>query len=246
MLVSAKLWAPFCNLFLLAVSHAITHDAFCSIAHEDSQTDGSITDATSARELLFWLLHCPLHIADADLVFIFLFYFLFSLSTSSRTPWPLADLHAITVPQDPATLRKNTRDAAISLLACGVDPNRSILFQQSAVRNSARIVLAPLLLTHTLALSANPSHRCRSAGATRDNGLSHGSDFICGVQVVYHSELAWILGCLAQTGELNRMTQWKVKAALFRGSAHAALQAWEAHVPRTSTSHSRHARTRLK
>eukprot|EP00048_Salpingoeca_helianthica_P003247 m.65268 g.65268 ORF g.65268 m.65268 type:complete len:331 (+) comp12591_c0_seq2:27-1019(+) len=74
----------------------------------------------------------------------------------------VVDWHSITAPQNPAALRKNTRDAVISLLACGIDPKKSIIFQQSAVPQ--------------------------------------------------HTELAWILGTLTSTGDLNRMTQWKVKA----------------------------------
>ncbi len=45
----------------------------------------------------------------------------------------LADLHALTTIQDAATLRENTRNAAIDLLACGVDPERSIFYRQSDV-----------------------------------------------------------------------------------------------------------------
>lgn len=43
----------------------------------------------------------------------------------------IVDLHAITVPQDPATLRSRTLDMAMNVLAAGVDPERSILFVQS-------------------------------------------------------------------------------------------------------------------
>lgn len=47
----------------------------------------------------------------------------------------IVDLHALTVPQAPFMLRKNVRDMAICLLACGIDPHKSILFQQSKVIN---------------------------------------------------------------------------------------------------------------
>lgn len=48
----------------------------------------------------------------------------------------VVDLHAITSPaeRDPATLRQRTLDLATSMLAAGVDPDRSILFVQSHVR----------------------------------------------------------------------------------------------------------------
>jgi tryptophanyl-tRNA synthetase len=45
----------------------------------------------------------------------------------------LADLHALTTIQDAAALRENTRGAAVDLLACGVDPERSIFYRQSDI-----------------------------------------------------------------------------------------------------------------
>ena len=51
----------------------------------------------------------------------------------------LVDLHAITVWQDPETLRRNTREAAAAFMAAGVDPKRSILFNQSQVPEHAQL-----------------------------------------------------------------------------------------------------------
>ncbi len=45
----------------------------------------------------------------------------------------LADLHALTVSIDPATLASNTIEMAATLLAAGIDPDRSILFNQARV-----------------------------------------------------------------------------------------------------------------
>ncbi len=45
----------------------------------------------------------------------------------------LADLHAISVYNDPAELSANTRDMAAALIASGVDPARSVLFNQARV-----------------------------------------------------------------------------------------------------------------
>jgi tryptophanyl-tRNA synthetase len=45
----------------------------------------------------------------------------------------VVDLHAITVPQDPAKLREATRRTAAQYIAAGIDPTRSILFVQSQV-----------------------------------------------------------------------------------------------------------------
>ena len=72
------------------------------------------------------------------------------------------DYHAITVPQDPETLRKNLMFATAVYLAAGVDTTKTTLFQQSHVQE--------------------------------------------------HTELGWILSCVAGMGELERMTQYKDKA----------------------------------
>jgi tryptophanyl-tRNA synthetase len=45
----------------------------------------------------------------------------------------IADLHALTTVRDAARLRQNTLDAALDLLALGLDPERAILFRQSDV-----------------------------------------------------------------------------------------------------------------
>jgi tryptophanyl-tRNA synthetase len=51
----------------------------------------------------------------------------------------LVDLHAITVWQDPDKLRQQTREAAAGFMAAGVDPERSILFNQSQVSAHAEL-----------------------------------------------------------------------------------------------------------
>lgn len=45
----------------------------------------------------------------------------------------IVDYHAITVPQDPETLRRNILFATATYLAVGIDPEKTILFQQSRV-----------------------------------------------------------------------------------------------------------------
>jgi len=51
----------------------------------------------------------------------------------------VVDLHAITVEQDPKTLRQNSRTSAAQLLALGIDPDRSALFVQSHVPEHAQL-----------------------------------------------------------------------------------------------------------
>ena len=88
----------------------------------------------------------------------------------------LADLHTITVLQDPKNLRKNTLEAYALLLACGIDINRSLFFIQS--------------------------------------------------QVNTHAQLAWILDCYTQFGELSRMTQFKDKSKKHADNINCGLFAY--------------------
>ena len=45
----------------------------------------------------------------------------------------VVDLHAITIFQNPAELKKNTLETVASFIATGLDPNKSIIFNQSSV-----------------------------------------------------------------------------------------------------------------
>ena len=56
-----------------------------------------------------------------------------------ETIYCLVDMHAITVWQDPAKLRQQTREGAAAFIASGVDPARSILFNQSQVSAHAEL-----------------------------------------------------------------------------------------------------------
>ena len=85
----------------------------------------------------------------------------------------VADLHAITVRQEPAKLRQQIYTTAALLLALGLDADKNVLFIQS--------------------------------------------------QVPAHSQLAWILNCYTQFGELSRMTQFKDKSAKHADNVNAGL-----------------------
>lgn len=96
-----------------------------------------------------------------------------SLQKDYSCIFALADLHTITVRQNPELFRKNTIELYALLLACGVDPEKSIFFIQS--------------------------------------------------HVTTHSELAWILNCYTQFGELSRMTQFKDKSKKYAENINAGL-----------------------
>ena len=51
----------------------------------------------------------------------------------------IVDLHALTLPWEPSELAERTRETAAMLVACGIDPARSILFAQSQVAEHAEL-----------------------------------------------------------------------------------------------------------
>ena len=56
-----------------------------------------------------------------------------------ETIYCLVDLHAITIWQNPEELKKATRELTATFIACGLDPNQSILFNQSQVSAHAEM-----------------------------------------------------------------------------------------------------------
>ena len=51
----------------------------------------------------------------------------------------VVDLHAITVPQDPDALRNSIREVTAAFIACGIDPKKHIVFNQSQVPEHAEL-----------------------------------------------------------------------------------------------------------
>jgi len=96
-----------------------------------------------------------------------------TLQDSYRCFYCIVDYHSITQPFEPATLQKRVRDMAADLIACGIDPKKSTLFVQSAIRE--------------------------------------------------HTELSWVLASVTGFGELERMTQFKDKAAKNPDNVNAGL-----------------------
>ena len=85
----------------------------------------------------------------------------------------VADLHAITVRQEPAKLRSQIYSTFALLLALGIDPQTNTLFIQS--------------------------------------------------HVPQHAQLAWLLSCNTQFGEMARMTQFKDKSAKHANNVNVGL-----------------------
>lgn len=85
----------------------------------------------------------------------------------------VVDEHALTVRHDPAELRSKTLESCAMLLACGISPEKSLLYIQS--------------------------------------------------HVPQHAQLAWVLNCYTQFGELSRMTQFKDKSLKHPENVNAGL-----------------------
>ena len=88
----------------------------------------------------------------------------------------VVDLHAITIRQNPKELKNNINETVATFVASGIDPKKSIIFNQS--------------------------------------------------RVPAHAEGAWILGCVARMGWLNRMTQFKEKAGKDKEKASIGLYSY--------------------
>ena len=82
----------------------------------------------------------------------------------------IVDLHAITVAQDPAELTANTREVTAGLIAAGIDPERSIIFNQSRI--AAHAELAWMLNCHTpLGWLNRMTQFKEKSGKKRDNAV---------------------------------------------------------------------------
>lgn len=82
----------------------------------------------------------------------------------------IVDLHAITVPQNPDALRASTRATAAAYIACGIDPQRSIIFNQARVTVHAE--LGWILGCHTpLGWLNRMTQFKEKAGKQRDNAV---------------------------------------------------------------------------
>jgi tryptophanyl-tRNA synthetase len=84
----------------------------------------------------------------------------------------IVDLHAVTVPYEPAELRERTYDTAAILIAAGLDPERCILFRQGDVQEHTE--LAWLLSSVTPLGELNRMHQFRDKSAAQRELVSAG------------------------------------------------------------------------
>ncbi|APF40560.1 tryptophan--tRNA ligase [Neomicrococcus aestuarii] len=81
----------------------------------------------------------------------------------------IPDMHAITVPQDPAELRERTRKTAAQYIAGGIDPEKSTLFVQSHVPEHAQLAWVMMCLTGFGEASRMTQFKDKSAKQGADN-----------------------------------------------------------------------------
>ncbi|MBA2347708.1 MAG: tryptophan--tRNA ligase [Solirubrobacterales bacterium] len=84
----------------------------------------------------------------------------------------IVDLHAITVPYEPAQLRERVLDTAATLLAAGLDPARCVLFRQGDVREHSE--LSWLLTSVTAVGELNRMHQFRDKSSAQRELVSAG------------------------------------------------------------------------
>ena len=83
----------------------------------------------------------------------------------------IVDLHAMTMPWDPAVLRRETIAKAAELLACGIDPARSVLFVQSHVPDHAELQWVLTCVARMGELRRMVQFKDRSKGDTESVGV---------------------------------------------------------------------------
>ena len=77
--------------------------------------------------------------------------------------YAIADLHAITVKQEPKLLRQHSLEAYALLLACGINPEKSVFFIQCVVRTHTELAWALACSTHFGELSRMTQFKDKSA-----------------------------------------------------------------------------------
>jgi len=84
----------------------------------------------------------------------------------------IADLHALTTVRDPAELDQNCRDAALDLLALGLDPQQATLFRQSDVPQVCELTWILMTMTQMHLLEKCHAYKDKKArGLAADAGL---------------------------------------------------------------------------
>src|SRR3954447_25678146 len=102
----------------------------------------------------------------------------------------IANLHALTTIREPAALRQNTLDAALDLLALGLDPSKAILFVQSDVPEVTELTWLLMSITPMGLLERCVSYKDKvSKGLAADTGLFTYPVLMAADILIYDSEI---------------------------------------------------------
>lgn len=95
-----------------------------------------------------------------------------ALQDNEQAFYFIADLHALTTVRDPQQLAQNTRDAALDLLALGLDPDKATLFRQSDVPEVTELTWLLMTVTQHSLLEKCHAYKDKVAkGIAADAGL---------------------------------------------------------------------------
>lgn len=95
-----------------------------------------------------------------------------ALQGNQQSFYFIADLHALTTVRDPKVLIQNNWDAALDLLALGLDPNRAALFRQSDIPEVSELMWILLTVTQFSLLEKCTSYKDKvTKGIPADAGL---------------------------------------------------------------------------
>src|SRR3989440_1659917 len=102
----------------------------------------------------------------------------------------IANLHALTTVRDPALLKQNTLDAALDLLALGLDPSKAILFVQSDGPEVTQLTWLLMSITPMGLLDRCVSYKDKvSKGLAADAGLFTYPVLMAADILIYDSEI---------------------------------------------------------
>jgi tryptophanyl-tRNA synthetase len=117
----------------------------------------------------------------------------------------IVDLHAMTVPYDPAEFNRRRLDTAKMVLALGIDPNRSLLYMQSQVPQHAELAWILGTLTPTGVLNRMTQHKDKiDKGIPSNLGLYAYPVLMAADILLFHADLVPVGDDQKQHLEMSR------------------------------------------